>query len=286
MKTQFSSENALKLMKQKKSILVYDLETTGLNKTDDRIIQFSGDLYSCEETGKYHKVDSLNIYIRQEFLLPAKIVELTGITDEKLQAEGISEREAAEKILCILKKSDVICGYNSKRFDNLFMENLMARQFDTHFTFSEQIDVFEIVKELIDLDDLPDRHYKLCVVADYYKVAVEGFHNAAVDIENTWLVLKAAMYDYRNQKKEHKQEIKQYIRDFKITGMSRWKKSRTMDRLYIKTSRGEVIYDLYKNEVSPKQPNGPNLDPGVLIDQMNVYAKSCGYSSYKVYNRY
>lgn len=270
------SEMALSLIRSKEPIIVYDLETTGLSPKSANIIQFSGDLYSCKATGKYEKEDSLNIYICQDMPLPAKIVELTGITDGKLAIEGISEGLAAYKIRAFFERAKIISGYNNKKFDDAFIDKLFLKYYNMPFVPEKEIDVFAIAKELIDVDDLCEPHYKLCNIADYYKVTQEGFHNAAVDIDNTWRVFKCEMQDYMAQKKGKKK----LVSEFDIRQMHRWKKSRKMDRMYVYTTKGKAVYDLYTNEI--KSDN--ELDPNVLLEKMQVFAKSMGFSSVQAFS--
>lgn len=276
MRTTNESEAALSIIRSKEPIIVYDLETTGLSPRSANIIQFSGDLYSCAATGKYEKEDSLNLYISQDMPLPAKIVGLTGITDEKLASEGIQEGLATYQIRSFLSKAKIISGYNNKKFDDAFIDALFLKYYNTRFIPEKEIDVFAIAKELIDVDDLCEPHYKLCNVADYYKVTQEGFHNAAVDIDNTWRVFKSEMRDYAVQKKSKKK----LISEFDIRQMHRWKKSRKMDRMYVYTTKGKAVYDLYTNEVQSDNA----LDPNVLLDKMLIFAKSMGFPSIQAFS--
>ena len=64
----------------------------------------SGHSYLKKE-GKFYKVEEeLNVLIKQDFKLDDKIVEITGITDELLDREGISEEEAFNRFKLLHKK--------------------------------------------------------------------------------------------------------------------------------------------------------------------------------------
>jgi len=275
MRVTHEADQALALIRTKEPILVYDLETTGLSPKTSNIIQFSGDLYSCEETGKYTKEDSLNLYIHQDLPLPSKIVQLTGITDEKLSKDGMPENMAAVMIWNFFQRAKIISGYNNIKFDDLFINQLFMKHYNVPFTPEKEIDVFLIAKELIDVDDLCEPHYRLCNIADYYKVTREGFHNAAVDIDNTWRVFESEMRDLVAQKRDKKK----LISDFDIRSMHRWKKSRKMDRMYVDTTRGKAVYDLSSGEVESDNA----LDPNVLLEKMQLFAKSMGFSSIQTF---
>ena len=281
MRITHEADRALALIRTKAPILVYDLETTGLSKKTSNIIQFSGDLYSCAETGNYEKEASLNLYIKQDEPLPAKITELTGITDAQLETEGVQESVAAVMIWNFFQRAKIISGYNNQKFDDAFIDRLFQKHYGTAFCPENEIDVFQVAKELIDIEDLCEPHYKLCNVADYYKVTQEGFHNAAVDIDNTWRVLKSEMRDLVIQKKERKTAGKaegkeeNFISDFEVRSIRRWKRSRTLDRLYIDTTEGSAWYDYYRNEVHSDR----HLDPELLLKKAGILAGSMGFSS-------
>ena len=74
-------------------IVIFDTETTGIDFDTDRIIELGG--VAIEERGE---VDSLNCLIRlpEGKTLPPFIVDLTGITDEELAQNGVSEETARE----------------------------------------------------------------------------------------------------------------------------------------------------------------------------------------------
>lgn len=277
MRATCEADKALSLIRTKVPIIVYDLETTGISRKTSNIIQFSGDLYSCDETGKYQKEDSLNLYIRQDEPLPYKIIELTGITDAQLKQEGIPENMAAVMIWNFFQRAKIISGYNNRKFDDAFIDRLFQTYYSVPFSPENEIDVYLIAKELIDADDLCDPHYKLCNIADYYKVTQEGFHNAAVDIDNTWRVFQSEMRDLVAQKRDKQKDM---ISEFEIKSMHRWKRSRKLDRLYITTTKGRAYFDYYTNEIH----SDINLDPNLLMEKMKLFASSMGCPSLQSYS--
>lgn len=109
------------------SIFWYDLETSGISPRWDRVIQFAGlrtDL-ALEETG-----EELCTYVQ----LPADVLpnpgaaQVTGITPQQCQREGIDEWEAFRKILRLFEKPGTcVAGYNSLRFDDEFVRHGLYR---------------------------------------------------------------------------------------------------------------------------------------------------------------
>lgn len=107
----------------------YDLETSGLSGSDDRIMQFAGQRtnYNLEPVG-----DPVNLLVKlNDDTLPSPgAILTTHITPQKTVADGISERELA-KILTteIFTPDTCILGFNSVRFDDKFIQHLFWRNF-------------------------------------------------------------------------------------------------------------------------------------------------------------
>ena len=96
--------------------LVFDVETTGLLPkipTDEipHIIQLSFALY---DTDKNKMIDIYNAYVKPTsgINLRPMITELTGITQEKLDMEGIEITEAVSEFYHAYKKADIIVAHN------------------------------------------------------------------------------------------------------------------------------------------------------------------------------
>ena len=75
-----------------------DIETTGLDLIKSRPIQFAFEIYQKKSHvigSGYNLIAECMFYIKQGKPLPAKIIELTGITDEIL--DRVSEETDMEK---------------------------------------------------------------------------------------------------------------------------------------------------------------------------------------------
>ncbi len=107
----------------------YDLETSGLSGSDDRIMQFAGRRTNLDlqPIG-----DPINLLIRlDDDTLPSPgAILTTKITPQKTLDEGISERELARTLNEDIFKPDTITlGFNSVRFDDKFIQHLFWRNF-------------------------------------------------------------------------------------------------------------------------------------------------------------
>lgn len=107
----------------------YDLETSGLNPADDRIMQFAGQ----RTTLNFKPIgDPINLLVKlADDTLPSPgAVFTTKITPQKTIEEGIEERELAKFLHESVFTSDtIILGFNSVRFDDRFIQHLFWRNF-------------------------------------------------------------------------------------------------------------------------------------------------------------
>jgi exodeoxyribonuclease I len=107
----------------------YDLETTGLDPRNDRIMQFAGrrTTIDLEPVGEPYNI---LVKLNDDILPSPEALLVTGITPQSTQEEGISEAEFARLIseeICI--KDTVTIGFNNIRFDDEFIRALLWRNF-------------------------------------------------------------------------------------------------------------------------------------------------------------
>ncbi len=161
-------------------ILAFDFETTGLSCHNDRIIEIGAILLEKNESGNFHIIDELNVLIKQDLLLPEKIIEITGITDKLLQEEGISEEQALEKFRKLHRKDALLVAYNLS-FDYSFLTTLYRRQLGIPdlYVKNDLLDVMAVYK---------DRHpypHRLENAVLKYNVSVKSTHRALDDVKAT-----------------------------------------------------------------------------------------------------
>lgn len=225
-----------------KPFIVFDTETTGLKKDCDRIIQFSAARY--EIVGKvYQETNAVNFYIRPPFFMEDKVIEIHGITNEFL-ADKRTEEDVYPEIEAFMDRETVICGYNIKRFDIPFL-NQMAKRNGSCYNPTEVVDIYTVCKENIYPGEVEDFSLKLCNVAKYFRVA-DGvtFHSAMEDISATWAVGAAALKKYYTRivnPEEKKEKVC-------IISMSLFKKSSSVNRIYVDVfgsfGYGKFYYDI------------------------------------------
>ena len=93
-----------------KPLVIFDLETTGLDLVKDRVIQLS--YIKVFPDGKEVRGDEL---INPEKTIPEVVIQLTGITNEDVKDKP-TFKQLASKLNEVFMGSD-IAGYNSNNFD-------------------------------------------------------------------------------------------------------------------------------------------------------------------------
>ena len=96
----------------------YDLETSGLNPREDRIMQFAGQRtdMNLEPIG-----EPVNILVKMtDDALPSPgAINVTGITPQQTLMDGISEAEFCRYVMEeVFVPETIAVGYNTVRFDD------------------------------------------------------------------------------------------------------------------------------------------------------------------------
>lgn len=97
---------------------VVDVETTGLDSDNDKIIELAIQRFRFTETGQITEIGSVRSWREDPgFPLDPAIIKLTGLTDADVKGRTINDAEA----VAILSSADVIIAHNAA-FDARFIE--------------------------------------------------------------------------------------------------------------------------------------------------------------------
>ena len=135
--------------------------------------------------------------------LPPKITQITSITDEMLNKEGVSEDIIAQDLKERLTKNTLMIAHNT-HFDLSFIYYLLKRH------FGDEAD--EIVSNLNWLDTVTvfkDRKaypHKLIDAVHYYNIEEVNFHRAIDDTK--------ALYEVTKALKNERDDLSEYINIF------------------------------------------------------------------------
>lgn len=107
----------------------YDLETSGLNPRDDRIMQFAG-IRTDEQFNPIGEPYNLLVALNEDTLPNPGALMVTGITPQQTVTDGYTEAEFARIFVHeVCTPETVIIGFNNIRFDDEFMRALLWRNY-------------------------------------------------------------------------------------------------------------------------------------------------------------
>lgn len=114
----------------------YDLETTGLNPRDDRVMQFAG-IRTDMEFNQIGEPYNLLVALNDDTLPSPQALMVTGVTPQQTLADGYTEAQFAKLFAEEIATPDTIMlGYNSIRFDDEFMRALLWRNYYDPYEWS------------------------------------------------------------------------------------------------------------------------------------------------------
>ncbi|TDM00343.1 MAG: DNA polymerase III subunit epsilon [Flavobacteriaceae bacterium] len=166
-----------------KPLCVFDLETTGININQDRIVEIS--ILKVFPNGNK---ESKTYLVNPGIPIPKESSDIHGITDEKVQNEP-TFKELAPKILELIKGSD-LAGFNSNRFDiPLLAEELLRNGFDFDLTKHKAVDVQVIFHKM-------EQRTLSAAYKFYCNKDLIDAHSASADTLATYEVLEAQIEKY------------------------------------------------------------------------------------------
>ncbi len=112
-----------------KTFFFYDLETSGLNPRQDRIMQFAGQRTDLELNPIGEPVNII-VKLSEDTLPSPSAIMVTKITPQKTFEEGVSEAEFCKTVTeNYFTPNTIAVGYNTVRFDDEFMRAIFWRSF-------------------------------------------------------------------------------------------------------------------------------------------------------------
>jgi len=168
-----------------KNIVVFDVETTGVNPKNDEIIEIAV-LRAVNNDGITVVEDRSDFLIKLTpgRSLPAVISDLTGITESRLQKDGISKNDACAELVNMLDHQDLLLAAYNAHFDLSFLYFfLKIFQKGALLKNLKFLDVLTIYK-----DRRPYPH-KLSDAAVAYDLDSPDAHRALNDVNTTFELL-------------------------------------------------------------------------------------------------
>ncbi len=221
-------------------LIVFDLETTGLNLATDRIIQISYIKVLPDGTEQ-----RTNHFVNPEMPIPPAVVELTGITNEMVK-DAPTFQNLARQLVDEFQGCD-FAGYNSNFFDiPMLCEEFLRAGINFDFNKSRLIDACTIFKRM--------EQRNLAAAYKFYtgRKMEEDFqaHLADQDTEATWAVLKGQLDMYAPGRQEEPE--RQLENDMDALALASAPSQRKLDfagRLVLNEQGEEIInFGKYKGQ--------------------------------------
>lgn len=119
-----------------KTFFFYDLETSGLNPREDRIMQFAG-IRTDESLNQIGEPYNILVALNDDTLPSPDALMVTGITPQQTVADGYTEAQFANLLNDEIFTNDtVVIGFNSIRFDDEFIRALFWRNFHDPYAWA------------------------------------------------------------------------------------------------------------------------------------------------------
>ena len=161
----------------------FDLETTGINITNDRIVEIG--ILKIFPDGKTKEINKL---VNPEMTIPKEVSDIHGITNEKVDFMP-TFKQISNQIYSFIQDSD-LAGFNSDRFDiPLLVEEFLRAEIDFNFKKMLTIDVQTIFHKM-------EQRTLSAALKFYCKSENEKAHSAMNDTRATYDVLMAQLEKY------------------------------------------------------------------------------------------
>lgn len=211
----------------KKNLCIFDIEATGLDVSQDRIIEIS--ILKVTPEGEETE---LTLRINPEMEISEESISIHGITQEDIK-NSPTFKEVAKQIADFIGDAD-LAGYNSNKFDIPMLVEEFLRV-DYHFDMRSRkfIDVQNIFHKM-------EQRTLAAAYKFYCEKDLENAHSAFADVKATYEVFKAQLKKYD----ELENDIN-FLADFSQN--NKYKIVDFAGRI-AKNNKGELIYNFGKHK--------------------------------------
>lgn len=241
----------------KRPLAIFDLETTGLNITKDRIVEIA--IIKVNPDGSEEHYSKR---VNPEIPIPEEISLIHGIYDADVKNEP-NFSQIADELVAFIGDAD-LAGYNSNKFDIPVLSEELLR-------VGNQFDVSN--RKFIDVQNIFHKMEQRTLAAAflfYCDKKIENAHNALADTSATWEVLKAQLSKYDNLEKDVN-----FLSDF-----SKGSNLNILDfagRLAV-NENGDAVYNFGKNKgktIKEISISEPGYYGWMLNADFPLYTKQC-----------
>lgn len=217
--------------------IFFDLETTGLDSNIDKILSCSA--IKCQLKGNvFEEIDRMDLFMDPTFPIPEESTEVHGITNEMVKGKP-TDYEGYFDIKEFFGFNPLLCGFNSTKFDEKFLDDLYRKSEGEFFEPIFHLDVYTMSREKLEL-----KKYTLENIATSLDMDIGvTFHESIDDVIATKRVFEHLLPIYmRDDDAGSGQRVQ-------ITGLNYWATNHRNARIYVETYPFyKTYYDIYKKE--------------------------------------
>ena len=172
-------------LKLERPLAVFDLETTGLDVSNDRIVEIAIIKVNTDgTTEEYHK------RVNPEMEISAESTSIHGISNEDIK-DAPTFTDLADEIAAFIGDAD-LAGYNSNKFDiPVLAEEFLRTKHSIDLSARKFVDVQNIFHKM-------EQRTLVAAYKFYCNKDLENAHNAMFDTLATWEVLRAQIERYES----------------------------------------------------------------------------------------
>lgn len=160
--------------------VVFDIETTGLDTLNDRIIELGAiRVKENEVVGEFNKL------INPGILIPFEVTNINGITNEMVENKDYPG-VVLSQFNKFIEGADFLVGHNAIRFDYPFLKS----EFKRNFVKSSDYDIKDTVRIARIKLRRQLRSYTLKNLSEYYGIVNKEAHRALSDVYATYELYK------------------------------------------------------------------------------------------------
>lgn len=169
----------------KNKILCLDIETTGLDKLSDHIIQLSYEIYDFNENKTLKEYNKIIRPMDENFTISDEAFKKHRFTKEFILENGIDIKYAIQSLSHDISQCDALLTYNGNSFDLVFISEYCKR-YKIDFNIPSSMVCYDsyVIEQKLNPRTLE------AVYKRYTGNELLGVHNAMVDIKATIDIFK------------------------------------------------------------------------------------------------
>lgn len=214
-------------LKEQRSLAIFDLETTGIDVTEDRIVEIA--ILKVNPDGSKEEYEKR---VNPTIPIPLESSLIHGIYDKDVK-DSPTFKELASEIAEFIGDAD-LAGYNSNKFDiPVLAEEFLRAGNDFDVSNRKFIDVQNIFHKM-------EQRTLVAAYKFYCEKELINAHTAMADVNATFEVLKAQLEKY-----EELEKSSDFLADF-----SQMSKNKLLDFAgrIAENDKGEAIYNFGKHK--------------------------------------